>query len=200
MLRVLEADGPNKMLDELKRLSALGSSSAAVVLAFVSLLPRADGSRDPGHAIELLKSHAKAGDPYALFMYSWALLYSGDHPSAIVSMKRSADAGFPPAALDMATYAWNARPAGERNPHQALKLLGLADRVHHKASWVWRCTFYRSGRFGTARRALGYLLMPLARLRYVLALWLDPLSCRVFMFPTWAKGPLLRNTPDSYQE
>jgi hypothetical protein len=195
VLSTLETDGPNRLLTELDRLSNLGSSWASAVLGLANLLPDTDGIRNPARAIELCRNHAQAGDPYALFVYSWALLYSGDHAGAIANMRKAAEAGFPPATLDFATYAWNSRPAHTRNPWESLKLLGLADRACHKASWVWRCTFYRSGRFGVARRILGYLLTPFARLQYLLALWFDPFSCRVFMFPSWAKGPLLRDTP-----
>jgi hypothetical protein len=44
------------------------------------------------------------------------------------------------------------------------------------------CWFYTSGQFGIARRLLGYALIPIAFLRYFVAIRSDPFSSRVFTF------------------
>jgi len=165
------------------------------MLGYIALMPGADGRRDATRAIELCKRHADAGDPYALFVLAWALLFKGNHHSALVAMSKAARARFPPATLDVTTFAWNGWGMKGRQPLVAVRLLRLADQVGHKGALVWRSIFYRSGKLGVVRRPLGYMLTPFARVLYFLALWADPVSCRVFMFQTQASGALFRTTP-----
>jgi hypothetical protein len=158
-------------------------------------MPGPDGKRDTGRAVELCKTHAGAGDPYALFVFAWALVYTGEHNLALAAMKRAAKARFPPATIDFVSFVWNGVGTKDRYPSTALKLLQLANQADHKAALIWKCVFYKSGRFGVVRRLLGYLLTPFARLRYGIALWIDPFSSRVFVFQKQIAGPLLLPEP-----
>jgi hypothetical protein len=192
ILPILETGGPAQFVAELERLSKVGSPWASSVLGFLSLLPDSNGHRDPVRTLDLCRKHADAGDAYALFVCAWALLYRGDHERAVSMMKSAAKSGFPPAAMDLSTFAWN---NARTSPSVALKLLRFAERAGHRGAAVWRCVFYKSGRMGFSRQLIGYMFSPLARLRYALSLWSDPYSSKVFMFPTWANGPLFRVTP-----
>jgi TPR repeat protein len=78
ILRALEEHGVAGMVAELDRLSSLGSVWAASTLGYLSLLPSAEGARDPQRAIDLCAKAAAAGDPYALYITSWAQLKGRD--------------------------------------------------------------------------------------------------------------------------
>jgi TPR repeat protein len=158
-------------------------------------MPGHEGKRDTSRAIELCKSHAHAGDSYAQFDLAWALIYHGETNLAYEAMKKAMLSGFPPATLDFAVFVWHGWGTKERYLRLALRALRRADQAGHKAALEWRCFFYKSGQVGFVRRVFGYLLAPIARLRYILALWRDPFSCRIFMFQTRATGPLLRQEP-----
>jgi hypothetical protein len=195
VLNLLESDGPSGFLGELERLSTLGSPWASAILGYLALMPGPDGKRDTERAVELCKNHAHAGDSYAQFVYAWACLFAGDGTLAYESMKKAMLSRFPPATMDFTNFVWNGWGTKEPYPKHALRALRHADRVGHRAALQWRCFFYKSGRVGFVRRPFGYLLAPIAWLRYFLALWRDPFSCRVFVFKGDASGPLLRPTP-----
>src|SRR5437016_6378574 len=197
VLKFLETGGPSRLISEWGRLWTLGSPWASAMLGYIGLIPGPDGTRNTGRAVELCKAHADAGDSYAQFVLAWALIYKGEHNLAIAAMKKAAQSRFPPATIDFVTFIWNGLGTKDRYPSTALKLLKLAEQANHKSALIWRCMFYRSGQFGVVRRLFGYLFTPFARLRYVLALWIDPFSCRVFVFQTGATGPLFRPKPPS---
>lgn len=186
----LVVDGPARLVAELEHLSMLGSPWASAALAYIYLLPGKNGQRDVAKATELCRAHAARGDSYSQFVLAWALLYSGKRRAAIRAMQKAALRKFPPATLDFVTFIWNGWGVKERNPRVALRLLHRA--IGHKASLIWLCALYRSGQFGALRKMFGRLLMPFARMRYALAVRIDPFSCRVFNFNTSASSPLFR--------
>jgi TPR repeat protein len=162
------------------------------VLAYLCLLPGPDGTRDVTRAIELCRRYADAGDAYARFVLAWALLFGGQRIPALKLMKKAALSGFPPAALDLVTFVWNGWGTKERYPSTALELLERAERTEHKAALVWRCRLYMSGQFGLLLRLAGYATLPVALLRYALAVRRDPYSSKVFLFPIWVRDPVIR--------
>jgi TPR repeat protein len=189
VLRYLKSEGFTRMVEELERLSSLGSAWAAAVLGCICLNDRAD----PDRAIELCEKHANNGDPYALFVYAWALLHKGQRPAAILAMERAAKLGFPPATLDFVTFVWKGWGVKERNPRAALFVLRRAFRSHHSAALIWLAGMYRSGQFGIIRCMAGWLLMPFARLRQFCALMRDPFSCRAFSLSTVRRRPIFKD-------
>ena len=124
-LITLEAHGPARLIDELERLSALGSAWASAALGYLCLMPGIDGQRDTSRAMTLCKRHADAGDAYALFVFAWAKFLDGDHDLALEAMKQSATRHFPPAALDLTTFVWEGTKG--RDPSPALRLLRFAE-------------------------------------------------------------------------
>jgi hypothetical protein len=195
VLKLLASGGPNAFTEELERLAALGSPWASAILGYLALMPGPDGKRDALRAIDLCKVHASAGYAYAQFILAWALIYSGQPNLAFQTMKKATLSNFPPATVDFAGFIWYGWGTKERYFTHAVAALRRADRVGHKAAFNWRCAFYRSGKFGLVRCAVGYLLAPLGRLQYFLAMLRDPFSCRVFVFQTNATGPLIRLKP-----
>ena len=195
VLQFLEAGGPTALLDELEKRAALGSPWASAILGYIALMPAEDGKRNAERAAELCKTHAYAGDEYAQYVYAWSLFFAGETNLAYGMMKKGLLSRFPPATMDYAAFVWNGWGSKERYPALAVRVLRHADQAGHRVALEWRCHFYRSGKVGFARRALGYLLTPFARLRYILALWSDPFSCRVFVFQRNATAPLLRPKP-----
>ncbi len=187
----LESGESHRLVGELERLSSLGSPWASAALGYLVLLPNCDGKRDVTRALDLCRSHAASGDPYALFVLAWALLYSGRGNDALKAMRKAALSGFPPARLDFVTFVWNGWGTKERYPSAALALLGRAARAGHKATLLWRCRLYASGQFGPVRRLYGYLMTPIALLRYLFFFWADPFSCRVFLFQMRAPRSLV---------
>jgi hypothetical protein len=195
VLESLRSGGPSLFTEELERLSTLGSPWASAILGYMALMPGPDRKRDTRRAIALCMNHARAGDAYAQFVYAWARLFAGESNLAYEAMRKAMLSGFPPATMDFANFVWNGWGTKERYPALALQALRQADRAGHRAALKWRCFFYRSGCVGLIRRPLGYLLAPIAELRYFVAMWKDPLSCRVFIFQSQVAGPLLREQP-----
>ena len=110
-------------------------------------------------------------------------------------MNKAAVSGFPPATLDFTTLLWSLSRETPNDAAAAVKALRLAYRAGHSAAPVSRCHFYESGDLGLFRRGIGYLLMPVARLRFLLVTYSDPVSCKVFLFASRATAPLLRDQP-----
>ena len=189
VVALLVTHGPARMISELERLSSLGSPWASAALGYLSLLP-SEGQRDTSRAIRLCKPHAEAGDGYALFILAWARWFEGNHSAAVDAMTKSAVHRFPPGALDLARLVWEATL--RTDAARALRILRYAEINRHKATLLWRCRFYSSGRVGVLRRVLGYLLMPIGWLRYWFALFTDPFSARVFVFQMSGATPLFR--------
>jgi hypothetical protein len=195
VLRVLESEGPTRFIQELERLSALGTPWASAMLGYMHVVPGADGKRNLDRALALCEGHARSGDAYALFVCGWALIFKGQHKAAYDAMDKAVQLGFSPATLAFALFIWGSWGIDGWHPALAMRALRLAGRQGHKASSVWRCGFYRSGKLGIARRVLGYLLTPFARTPYLVALWKDPFSARVFVIYERPTGPALNSTP-----
>ena len=187
-----DAGGLVHVKAELERLSSLGSMWASSALGWLCICKGSDGTRDPQRAIELCRGPAATGDAYANYVLAWALALANQGAQAVEFMKRAALSGFLPAKLDLVTFIWNGRDPTHRNRRVAYDLLNHAER--HKASMVWRCKLNRSGEFGWTRQVLGYLLMPIALLRYAVAVWRNPLSCQVLVFQPWMTRPPVFDT------
>lgn len=182
---------PATLQAEFERLSLLGVPWACAVLGYQALLRKPDGTRNVERAVSLCTGPAHSGDPYAQYILAWALVLQGDSASAATAMRKSSLQLFPPAVLDSATFFWRAK-ASEKDYQSVMKLLSLSDQIGHAGTSSRRCAFYRSGRFGIGRLALGYLLLPFAAAKYYLAVTLFPFSAHVFAFMERADTRFLR--------
>jgi hypothetical protein len=170
VFEVLGEKGPPAMILELERLASLGSAWAAATLAYLCLLRSPEGVRHPERAEELCSKAAMEGDPYALFILGWARFYLKQSRDRVGEpVLRSSQMRFAPANLSMAIFVWP-------NTELMLRFLNEATMLGHKGALSLRCGLYRTGRFGIARKIVGWVLMPFARARYVFALWRDPFS------------------------
>lgn len=190
VLEVLESGGPRRFIGELQKLSTQGSPWASAALGYVSL--RQDPQRNAGFAEQLCKTHADEGDPYAMFVLSWALFFGGDHWGATQKMREAMKSSFSPAMVDFARLVWRGEAVGQRDSVAALEALRAAHRAGHKAARLWMYSFYKSGRLGLGRQLLGYLLRPIAQLRLLVAVCADPFSMRVFVFQRKPARPLFK--------
>jgi TPR repeat protein len=188
VLAKLTEGGVPGMMAELQRLSSLGSPWAASTLGYLSLLPSQSGARDPQRAIDLCTKPAAEGDAYALFVLAWALFaLTGSGVKAAEKMLAASKMKFAPAILALSAFVWRA------DCERALKLVDRAGQLGHKAAWVVRCGYYRTGRVGMLRCVLGYALTPLARLRYRLAVLAHPLSENVLVITLNDPRPAYRS-------
>ena len=189
VLAVLDKAGLSGIILELERLSILGSAWASSTLAYLSLLPSQSGTRDPQRAIELCAKAAAEGDGYALYVIGWArFLLTQDRVKAAEAMLQSCGKQFVPAALAMAFFVWPA------DTQMALRFIDTAARHGHKAAWAFRCGFFKTGRLGTMRQIVGYLLTPFARLRYALGIWMSPFSESVLFLALTDRRPAYRSS------
>jgi hypothetical protein len=168
------------LLDELARLAALNVPWACSILSYYALLPKEDGSRDIERAASLCQEPARAGDAYAQYMLSWALRLKGDLEGAYQNLKRSARMLFPPAVLDITSFHGLDWDAETIKRERKLRLM-ICDRVGHVCALARRLSFYRTGEFGKLKLMLGYILMPLAGLRMIPAVF-HPFSATAFVF------------------
>jgi hypothetical protein len=188
VLEILAKQGIPGMTSELERLSALGSPWASATLGYLSLLPSPQGVRNPKRAVELCSKAAAAGDSYALYVTGWAqYVLTQDRVGAAESILASSKMHFAPATLAMAFFLWP-------KTAKALDFVSEAARCGHKAAWTWKCGFFRTGRLGFIRRTLGYILTPLARMRYVAALWINPFGEDVLLVTLTDQRPAYRSS------
>ena len=186
VLFVLAEKGPSGMMLELERQANLGSAWASATLGYLALLPSSQGLRDPKRAADLCAKAAADGDPYALFILAWArFLLTKDRVVAAEAMLRSSQKGFAPATLAMTVFVWP-------NTQLTLRFIDDATRLGHKGALAVRCGFFRTGQFGIVRRTVGYLLTPFARLRFAIALWMDPFSENILSFISTDQRPAFR--------
>lgn len=186
-LVALAERGLSGMMSELERLSTLGSAWASATLGYLSLLPSPRRERHPERAIELCSKAAANGDPYALFVIAWArFVLTQNRANAAEAMLRSSRMRFAPATLAMAFFVWP-------NTEMALRFVDEAARLGHKAAWAFRCGYFRTGRLGTMRQVVGYLLTPFARLRYVIGVWMNPFSENVLVVTLTDQRPACRS-------
>lgn len=186
VLDVLAEKGPSGMMLELERLANLGSAWASATLGYLALLPSSQGLRDPERAAGLCSKAAADGDPYALFILAWArFLLTKDRVAAAKPMLQSSQKGFAPATLAMTVFVWP-------NTELTLRFIDEASRLGHKGAFAVRCGFFRTGKFGIVRRAVGYLLTPFARLRCGFALWKNPFSENILTFISSDHRPAFR--------
>lgn len=176
VLKTLEVAGPPGLIKELQKLSALGSPWASAALAHIYLRPGPEKKPDAEQAIDICRSHAERGNAYALYISAWAFLHLGQRAMAVRAMQSAAISRFPPAAMDFVVFAWNGWGMKERDTGAALRLLRVAFSLRHAMALKWLCRLYRSGEFGIWRRVLGLFLMPIAVVRYALAIRHDPFS------------------------
>lgn len=188
-LSKLSREGPKAFLDELERLAALGSPWAAAFLGYSALLLRPDGTRDVDRAILLCKEPAASGDAYALYILGWAIYLQGDPFQALAYIRRAALQLFPPAVLDIGAFYWMGRRA--THPAGVLTSLQQARVVGHRATLVWRCKVYRTGRLGLGRLIAGYVIAPIGYLFWLFAFWTDPFSANLFSFDVNTKSEWL---------
>jgi len=193
LVGLLASGGPTRLIEEVEKMAKLGSLWASATLGYLSLLPGEDGRRNPQRAIELLRERAISSDPYVLFVLAWAYVLSGRRLVGLRTMRKASRSGFPPAALEFATFVWNGWGIKEYHSAAALDLLRDARKAGHKAALIWKCKMYLSGKFGAFRACLGYLMLPYAQFRFFVWAILDPFSCRVFWFQPPAAGPIFRN-------
>jgi hypothetical protein len=182
--------GPEAFLGELERLAALGAPWACAVLGYQALLLAKDGTRDPQRAIQLCADAAVRGDAYAQYILAWAQLLAGDALGAAATLRKSALQLFPPAILDTVTLFWNGWGVAKSADSRILELIEQASIIGHRATLIWRCTIYRSGKLGTLRRLVGYGLRPVAKLAWKYSTWRAPFSARVFVFDARESGSI----------
>jgi hypothetical protein len=120
------------------------------------------------------------GYPYAQYILAWALFKAGRRGEAYQSMKRAALQKFPPALLGIAQFFSEGWGLSGRDPQTALKYLKYARRAGHKGACATRCLIYRGGGLGRVRQLIGFLITPIAVLRYGFAVWWNPFSVLVF--------------------
>ena len=189
VLAVLAKKGPSGMMLELERLASLGSTWASATLGYLALLPSSQGVRDPKRAVDLCSKGAADDDPYALFILAWArFLLTKKRLPAAEAMLRSSQRGFAPATLAMTAFVWP-------NTQLTLRFIDEATKLGHKGALAVRCGFFRTGRFGIVRKIIGYALTPFARLRFTIALWINPFSDQTLQFISTDPRPAFRTCP-----
>ena len=186
VLLVLAEKGLSGMMLELERLASLGSAWASATLGYLALLPSSQGLRDPKRAVDLCSKAAADGDPYALYILAWArFILTKNKVVAAKAMLRSSQKGFAPATLAMTIFVWP-------NTKLTLRFIDEATRLGHKRAFAVRCGFFRTGKFGIVQRTVGYLLYPFARLRFAIALWMNPFSENILSFISTDQRPAFR--------
>ena len=104
---------------------------------------------------------------------------------------RSSQRGFAPATLAMTAFVWP-------NTQLTLRFIDEATKLGHKGALAVRCGFFRTGRFGIVRKIIGYALTPFARLRFTIALWINPFSDQTLQFISTDPRPAFRTCPRSW--
>lgn len=190
LIPLLVEKGSVAFATELERLAALGSPWAATVLGYICAMPDETGSRQLDRAIELCQPVARAGDAYAQYVLAWAYFLrdkTDEHGGA--PFREAIRQQFVPAILDMVLLPAYSQHNTAENSAILLRLKTVA---RHKGAFLALCGLYQKGGLGVTRLLLGYLLAPIAWLRYVIAWRNDPYALNVFYFDRHNTNPVLK--------
>jgi hypothetical protein len=183
---------------ELRRLAALGSTSASSLIGYLYLRGAFRGGPRPdlaeAHSIE----GARNGDAYSQYVLGWACFKSNRPVDATNWLLKSATFGlFMPAAVDVAV--WMAAGSGFKAPdaRAALKTLWSAQKNGHCLAIAYIVQILLSGRFGFFGRVFAVLLLPLLVIWGAWATLRWPLSARAFVTPARPRMRLLKSQIDA---
>lgn len=182
------------MISALEHRAKLGSGSAAALLAYLKFKGASDGTPDARIASSICLDAARAGDPYAQYVFAWTVWdYSAP---GIEWMKRAALQGkFLPALVDLGRFLADVQVRSNADVRDTVKLLWAAHRRGHLMALFAIAAIARTGRLGKARQILSFIGLPVVAMRLWLisfVLQLGPFSERVFVNVPNAKRPLFR--------
>ncbi|MGH8290351.1 MAG: hypothetical protein ACREV7_15225 [Steroidobacteraceae bacterium] len=176
----------------LNRRASLGSGRAAAMLGFLEFMGAISGEPNPKAAIACCTGPAKAGEPYAQYVLSWAYWETGNRADAMRWMQRSAlDSKFLPARVDLGKMlAELAHDSGEIRA--AVRILWSAHRRGHVGALAQICGIAIRGQLGPLSRLLGIVVLPYSLIRLVLGLRCEPFGLRAFIVSRDPKVPFFK--------
>jgi TPR repeat protein len=187
-LSILAEGGPEAFRAELERLHSLGSSWAAAILGHLQLT---SGAGAGPKAVEVCRSAADGGNPYAQYVLAWALVDAGDQSEALRYLRLASLQGFSPAMVDLGQFVCRGMGTSAPDPKSAVGLLRLAIKRGHRGALGRICYVYRHCDLGLTRKTIGLVLGPLAHIRYVLSVWRNPFEVGVYLLVQSMGGPFI---------
>lgn len=181
------------LLDELERLSALGSRPASALLAY--LFARCAFTPEPelSRAESLCGVGAREGDSYSQYVMGCVCRLLGREAEAMDWLKKAAIGGlFRPAFVDIAQFMACGIGVASPDRSAAARVLWDAHKLGHKKALVYLAELMR-GDANLFRRLLGKLLRPVAVLRASRFVLRNPFSDQVFVTSVSATRPLLKD-------
>lgn len=187
-------------LDELERLSTLGSRPASALLAYLYMKGELDRVVNMERAEMLCSEGARSGHPYSQYVMGWICRAVGRDAEAINWLRKAAVKGsFLPAIVDIARFMAGGIGVEVPDTRATLAVLWDAHKLGHRMALVYIAELLRSNSGSWVRRVLGAALYPIAIVRATRFTNRNPLSERVFVTSMSTTRPLFRKELPSHR-
>jgi len=179
-------------IDEVERLSALGSRSASALLAYL-YMRGAVGVTNLDQAESLCSDAAHSGDPYSQYVMGWICRSAGRDAEAIDWLRKAASKGqFLPAIVDIARFMAGGVGVEAADVRAALAVLWDAHKLGHRMALVYISELLRGKSGNWISKVLGAVLYPIAIVRATKFTNRYPLSDLIFVTSLPMNHPLFK--------
>jgi len=179
------------LVEELNRLTLLGSDNAAALLTLLDSRGALDGGQYASAALERCRTSAAAGNAYAQYVMGWVNRKLGMSAEAFRCLKSASVGMFLPAMIDTARFAAGGAGVKTQDPQAALQIMWTAHKMGHRAALTFIARYWMKGAAGWFARLAGLLLYFPALMRAAHYATRHPLSEKIFVLPL-KNEPLLR--------
>ncbi len=186
----LAAGDIDSAVEEWRRLADLGSGRARCILAYLNFTgtPLSPADIDEAKQIALTAVAGERG--YANYLLGSISLKERQIDAAAKYFVESIKAGFLPAFMAAASILLRSVGASKERKQSAINLIRRAISGGHLPARIALSAAYISGKVGLAKRALGFGLLPLALIRYLVGARYHVFSIHYFQIVPNSKYPL----------
>lgn len=180
------------LVQELQRLSSLGSKPASVLLGYLCLRG-VFGATDPQRAEKLCIQAAKDGDPYAQYVVGWVCRVRRNDVQAVSWLVKASKGLFLPAMVDLARFMAGGVGVESADMKAALSVLWDAHKLGHRMALMYIAEICKRSGTGFFRLA-GWCLYPVAAFRAAWFVNRYPVSDQSFVTSLVSTRPLFKAT------
>jgi hypothetical protein len=188
---LVAGSNPRLLVEELNRLTLLGSGNAAALLTLLDTRGALNSGEYANAALERCRTSAAAGNAYAQYVMGWVNRKLGMSVEAFRCLTSASVGMFLPAMIDTARFAAGGAGVKSRDPQAALRIMWTAHKMGHRAALTFIARYWMKGAAGWFARLAGLLLYFPAVLRAAHYATRHPLSEKIFVLPL-KDEPLLR--------
>jgi len=165
---------------ELRKLSSLGSNSAAALLEYMCLCDGKLCGTDRAAIANQCRESANRRNGFAQYTLAWCEYENGNHKQFFRLLNQSAKQRFPPAMGDLGRVYISLPRRLKKHRKMASRFFQLAIRNGHLMSILFFLNGCEQGAYGSTLRPIGVVLLPLSAILLTPITRLFPFSISVF--------------------